>query len=535
MTEFSELNLSVPLNKALDHLGYTTPTPIQQQAIPNVLAGRDLMGIAQTGTGKTAAFALPSLDHIVRHDRQPPKRGARVLVLAPTRELAEQITVSFTDYGRSIDGLRVFSIFGGVPISRQIKRLVKGNDVLVATPGRLIDLLDRKDLRLDEVELLILDEADQMMDMGFIHALKKIVPHLPEDRQTLFFSATMTPKIQKLASQFLTDPVSVSVSPPNTTADKVDQSLIYVSAKEKQDLLGLTLSDPMIARALVFTRTKHGADRVVKRLAKIGIEAVAIHGNKSQSQRRRALAAFRDGNIRFLIATDIAARGIDIEGISHVINFEIPNVPEQYVHRIGRTARANMAGTALSFVADDERAYLKDIQKLLKTTIPVQPLPEDFNKKAQALAKRAPLPKPPKPEGQGNSHKRPKRRKKPKTAEELLQETDGQNKQKSSKPKRHQGSKTWHKGDRSQKGAHKGPKNKNRDQNKSSGNEAQTGEETRQPRTNKSKSPGGSKRPIKGFKGKHPGQGRPGGRPKHKRRGKPNRGGPGNKNTNSNN
>jgi ATP-dependent RNA helicase RhlE len=388
------------------------------------------MGIAQTGTGKTAAFALPTLDHVVREERDPPKRGARVLVLAPTRELASQIAVSYRDYGSSIEGLSVACVFGGVPIHRQIKKLVHGNDVLVATPGRLIDLLGRKDVRLGNVEVLVLDEADQMMDMGFIHALKKIIPALPEQRQTLFFSATMSPQIKKLAQQFLTDPINISVAPANTTAEKVTQSLTFVDAKEKQSLLALTLLQKEVVRALVFTRTKHGANRVVKRLAAIGIEALAIHGNKSQAQRQKALAAFREGRVRFLIATDVAARGIDIEGISHVINFEIPNVPEQYVHRIGRTARASAEGQAIAFVSPDERSYLKGIQKLLKTTIPVMPLPEDFNKKSEALKSRKALPKPDKPAQPRKASKRPKRKKRPKTAEELL--TDASPK----KPKR---------------------------------------------------------------------------------------------------
>lgn len=428
MTDFLSLKLSEPLNRALDKLGYTTPTPIQQKAIPDLLAGRDLMGIAQTGTGKTAAFALPTLDHIVREERDPPKRGARVLVLAPTRELASQIAVSFRDYGRDIPHLAVTCVFGGVPISRQIKKVANGNDVLVATPGRLIDLIDRKDVRLNDVEVLILDEADQMMDMGFIHALRKIVPLLPKERQTLFFSATLSSAIEKLSRQFLNNPVRIEVSPANTTAEKVTQSLTFINAKEKPGLLALTLLGPGVERALVFTRTKHKADRLVRSLASVGLEAVAIHGNKSQGQRQRALGAFREGRVQFLIATDIAARGIDIEGISHVINYEIPNVAEQYVHRIGRTARASASGRAVAFVADDERAYLKDIQKLLKTTIPVEPLPEDFSKQVAALNARPALPKPDKPTqksgGPRNTNrkdpKRPKRRKRAKTAEEEL-------------------------------------------------------------------------------------------------------------------
>lgn len=393
MPNFKSLNLAEPLERALDKLGYTTPTPIQSQAIPDVLKGRDLMGIAQTGTGKTAAFSLPLLHHIATVDRDPPKRGARVLILAPTRELASQIAVSVRDYGEQIEYLSVLTVFGGAPIQKQIKRLVGGVDVLVATPGRLIDLIDRKACKLGDVEILVLDEADQMMDMGFIHALRKIIPLLPKDRQTLFFSATMLPPIMKLAGQFLTNPVKVSVTPANKTADKVTQEVIFANKTEKLDLLTLHLLKPEVERSLVFTRTKHGADRVVKRLNQRGIQAIAIHGNKSQNQRQRALGAFREGMVNVLVATDVAARGIDIEGITHVFNYEIPNVPEQYVHRIGRTARAHAEGKAIAFVASDERPYLKSIQKLLKMQIPVTPLPDEFNKKSAALKNLKPVEK----------------------------------------------------------------------------------------------------------------------------------------------
>ncbi len=406
MTTFSDLNLAEPLAQALNAQGYTEPTPIQAQAIPLVRQGKDVMGIAQTGTGKTAAFALPILDHIIRKDIDAPKRGTRVLVLAPTRELASQIAVSFRDYGQAIEGLKVQAIYGGVKAQKQIQRCVGGNDVLVATPGRLLDLVGQKALRLSDVEILVLDEADQMMDMGFIHALRKIIPLVPKDRQTLFFSATMSPAITKLAKQFLTDPSRISVAPANTTAERVEQRLTFVNQKEKQALLTLALADPDVDRALVFTRTKHGADRVVKKLAAAGIEALAIHGNKSQNQRQRALEAFKSGAIRFLIATDVAARGIDIEGISHVINFEIPNVAEQYVHRIGRTARAGRSGLAIAYVAEDERPYLKDIQKLLKMTIPVHPLPENFNAEVARVARLKPAPRPVNPENTGGGKKK---------------------------------------------------------------------------------------------------------------------------------
>lgn len=388
MTTFSDLDLAEPIARALATIGYTDPSPIQAQAIPHLLKGRDLLGIAQTGTGKTAAFALPSLHHVFTREMDSPKRGARVLVLAPTRELVGQIEESFRNYGRHMIDLDIAKVTGGVSIGRQIKRLVHGNDVLVATPGRLIDLLDRGDVRLSQVEILILDEADQMMDMGFIHALRKIIPHLPKTRQTLFFSATLPPKIKKLADSFLTDPVKVTVSPPNTTAERVEQSLIYAEGPEKPMLLADRLLQDDVSRALVFTRTKHGADRVVKRLAQIGIPALAIHGNRSQGQRTRALEAFKTGVVDVLVATDVAARGIDIPEISHVFNYEIPNVPEQYVHRIGRTARAQASGRAVAFVAKDERAYLKDIQKLLGETIPVEAMPENMEERIKTIQAR---------------------------------------------------------------------------------------------------------------------------------------------------
>lgn len=419
MEKFSSLNLAPPLTEALHDLGYTSPTPIQAKAIPIVLGGHDLMGLAQTGTGKTAAFTLPVLNHIYLQDREPPKKGGRVLILAPTRELVTQISDQVRSYGRKIPHLSVASIYGGVSIVRHIKRLAGGADIIVATPGRLIDLLDRGSVQLDDIEILILDEADQMMDMGFIHALKKIVPLLPKTRQTLLFSATMVPKIKQLAQQFLTNAKTVSVTPPNSTADKVEQRMTFVDKAEKPSLLALCLLEPDVSRAIVFTRTKHGADRLVKRLRSVGIDSRAIHGNKSQGQRQRALEAFRKSEINVLIATDVAARGIDIPRVSHVFNYEIPNVPEQYVHRIGRTARAEQSGIAHAFVAPDERAYLKAIQKLLKTDIPKIDLPEDFIKTAQALQSRPAIAEPEKPKpqarkGRGKSRSKPKRPRKPK-------------------------------------------------------------------------------------------------------------------------
>jgi len=403
MKNFQALNLCEPLARALSDMGHDTPTPIQAQAIPSAMEGRDVMGIAQTGTGKTAGFTLPTLHHIFTYEKESPKRGARVLILAPTRELAGQIAEAVRSYGRHMIDLDVATVYGGVPIAKQIKRLVYGNDVLVATPGRLIDLLDRKAIKLSDVEVLILDEADQMLDMGFIHALKKIVPLLPKERQTLFFSATLAPKIKQLSKQFLNDPVHVSVTPANTTAEKVEQRVYRVEKSQKQDLLAVSLLAPDVGRSLVFTRTKHGADRVVKRLARVGIGAVAIHGNKSQGQRQRALEAFKSGRVMTMIATDVAARGIDIPDITHVFNFEIPNVPEQYVHRIGRTARAQKTGIAISFVDSEEKNYLRDIQKLLNNALEEIALPEDLAAQVKTLATRKPLP--PEPERQPETRK----------------------------------------------------------------------------------------------------------------------------------
>ncbi len=374
---FSDMNFAGPIADALAAEGYTTPTPIQVQAIPIVLQGRDLLGIAQTGTGKTAAFAVPTLDHLSRNARPLTKRSARVLVLAPTRELASQIAESFRIYGQNLR-LSVQTVFGGVPIRRQMTQVANGVDVLVATPGRLIDLIEQRALILSGVEVLILDEADQMLDLGFIHALRKIVALVPKKRQTLFFSATMPKSIEELAGKYLTDPAHVAVAPVATTAEKVDQRVVYVQQRLKPSLLTRTLTTVSHDRVLVFTRTKHGADRVVRQLARDGITAAAIHGNKSQPQREKALAAFREGTCRVLIATDIAARGIDVDGISLVVNFDLPNVPEQYVHRIGRTARAGASGLAVSFCADDEKPYLKSIEKLTRQRLFAENAPTDL-------------------------------------------------------------------------------------------------------------------------------------------------------------
>jgi ATP-dependent RNA helicase RhlE len=384
LTLFTDFGLAAPILKALASEGYEKPTPIQSQAIPYVLAGRDLCGIAQTGTGKTAAFALPILHRLGEKPRAPLRKSCRVLVLSPTRELAGQIADSFRTYGRNLR-LTTSVVYGGVAIGKQERELANGVDVLVATPGRLLDLVDRRSLSLREVEILVLDEADQMLDLGFIHALKRIVTLLPKDRQSLFFSATMPKTIASLADTFLRNPAQVAVAPVATTAERVEQTVIFVPTGRKQALLETVLRDPAVERVLVFTRTKHGADKVVRGLDKAGIAGAAIHGNKSQPQRERALAAFKNGTCRVLVATDIAARGIDVEGVTHVVNYDLPNVAESYVHRIGRTARAGASGLAISFCNDEERAYLRDIEKLTRLKVPVAPLPQGFSSGPMAV------------------------------------------------------------------------------------------------------------------------------------------------------
>jgi len=381
---FDTLGLAEPLVRALAAKGYSTPTPIQAQSIPTLLEGRDLLGIAQTGTGKTAAFVLPSIQRMVETPKRVLPTHCRMLVLAPTRELASQIADNARGYSQ-FSKMSVTTVFGGTSIAKNRQDMSRGVDILVATPGRLIDLVEQGFCNLKEIEILVLDEADQMLDLGFIHALRKIVRMVPRKRQTLFFSATMPTSIRELASQFLTDPATVTVKPASTTAERVDQTVTFVNQTEKQALLTITLRDPAVERALVFTRTKHGADRVVKLLAGNGIAANAIHGNKSQPQRERALGLFKSGEVPVLVATDIAARGIDVSGVSHVINFELPNVPEQYVHRIGRTARAGASGIAVAFCADDERPFLRDIEKVTRQKVPVVPLPEDFLRQAEAI------------------------------------------------------------------------------------------------------------------------------------------------------
>jgi ATP-dependent RNA helicase RhlE len=370
LTSFDDFGLAEPIIRALAEEKYVTPTPIQAQTIPLASQGRDVIGIAQTGTGKTAAFALPILNHLFNKRQRPERKTARVLVLSPTRELSSQIANSFRAYGRHIRPLMVELAIGGVPINRQIRNVARGLEVLVATPGRLLDLVQQRALRLDQVEVLVLDEADRMLDMGFIHDIKRIVAMLPKERQTLFFSATMPQEITRLADQMLRNPSRVAVTPQATTVERIVQRVIHTEKASKQALLAELLKSEPVERVLVFTRTKHGADKVVRGLQKAGFAAEAIHGNKSQSQRERVLSAFRDGKLRTLIATDIAARGIDVDGVSHVFNYDLPNIPESYVHRIGRTARAGADGIAISFCDHEERIYLRDIERLIRMVIP---------------------------------------------------------------------------------------------------------------------------------------------------------------------
>ncbi|MBL0741208.1 DEAD/DEAH box helicase [Chryseolinea lacunae] len=368
---FEKLNLIEPILRALNSEGYTKPTPVQEQSIPILLERKDLLACAQTGTGKTAAFALPIL-HLLHQDELFVKgpAGIKALILTPTRELAIQIGESFAAYGKHLR-LRHTVIFGGVPQRSQTDALRAGIDILIATPGRLLDLMDQRFVKLQNLKMLVLDEADRMLDMGFIHDVKKVIARVPEKRQTIFFSATMPPEIAKLADTILTRPERVEVTPVSSTANTIQQSVFFVEKKDKKKLLLHLLKDRSIATALVFARTKHGADRVAKDLNQAGVRAEAIHGNKSQGARQRALSNFKSQQTRVLVATDIAARGIDVEDLSHVINYELPNVPETYVHRIGRTGRAGANGISFSFCDEEEKEYLSDIHKLIKKNIPV--------------------------------------------------------------------------------------------------------------------------------------------------------------------
>ncbi len=371
MVDFPGLGLAAPLLRALAKQGFSTPTPIQAQAIPSIMAGRDLVGIAQTGTGKTAAFALPILHYLATHPQQAPRGGARVLVLSPTRELASQIADSFRALGSEMR-LAVAVVFGGVPHGAQIRALARGLDVLVATPGRLVDHLDSRAAHLGRTEFFVLDEVDQMLDLGFIKAIHRVVGALPAKRQNLFFSATMPPEIAKLAGELLVDPIQVAVTPVAKTADRVEQRVLFVETHRKRDILVELLADSKMTRTIIFTRTKRGADKVAGHLDTAGVAAAAIHGNKSQNQRERSLAAFRAGHVRALVATDIAARGIDVDGVTHVVNFDLPEVPEAYVHRIGRTARAGAEGVAISLCDGAERDLLRNIERLTRLRLPTQ-------------------------------------------------------------------------------------------------------------------------------------------------------------------
>ncbi|MCH8862959.1 MAG: DEAD/DEAH box helicase [Proteobacteria bacterium] len=371
MTDFSGLELIEPLRRALTAEGYTAPTPIQAQSIPHLLAGRDLLGVAQTGTGKTAAFVLPMLQNLAKRSRGRPAAGRpRALILAPTRELAVQIGDSVRSYGRFLH-LRGTTIFGGSPMGKQIRALAGGVDIVIATPGRLMDLLNRNKLRLDDVSIFVLDEGDRMLDMGFVKDVRKIADLVGSNRQTLLFSATMPTAVAKLAEGLLSDPVRVEVAPQSTTAERIEQRVLFVEKAKKRALLSNLLKDADISRALIFTRTKHGADRVAKHLAKGNVIVGVIHGNKTQGARQRALNGFKKGQLRVLVATDIAARGIDVDGVTHVINFDLPQDPDTYVHRIGRTARAGAEGKAISFCDAEERGYLVDIEKVTGKAVPV--------------------------------------------------------------------------------------------------------------------------------------------------------------------
>ncbi|MAM61968.1 DEAD/DEAH box helicase [Maritimibacter sp. UBA3975] len=371
MTSFKDLGLDPKLLAAVSAAGYETPSPIQVQAIPHALAGTDVMGLAQTGTGKTAAFGLPLVQQLLGgHDKREPK-CVRALILAPTRELVNQIADNLIDYVKGTH-IKVNTVVGGKSINKQVQILAKGTDILVATPGRLIDLMDRRAVRLDRATFLVLDEADQMLDMGFIHALRRIAPELGTPRQTMLFSATMPKQMEELSRAYLTDPVRVQVATPGKAADKVTQGIHWAQDKgDKFDLLKSYLEKEPDGLSLVFGRTKHGSERLMKQLCADGFKAVSIHGNKSQGQRDRALKAFRDGEARILVATDVAARGIDIPGVSHVFNYDLPEVPENYIHRIGRTARAGAGGDAIAFVTGEEIGLLRQIQKVMRIDIPI--------------------------------------------------------------------------------------------------------------------------------------------------------------------
>ena len=421
--DFSELQLIRPLLRAVEEAGYSSPSPIQQKAIPPVLAGRDLLGCAQTGTGKTAAFALPILQRLSR--TQPAEKGIRALILTPTRELALQIDECFSAYGKYLKVSHTV-IFGGVGQAPQVAALQKGVQVLTACPGRLNDLIGQGYVDLSRLEVFVLDDADRMLDMGFIHDVKKVIRQLPAKRQNLLFSATMPKEIEQLAAGILQKPVSVKVDPPSSTVDRIDQSLYRVAKADKKRLLAVLLADPAVKNALVFSRTKHGANAIAAFLTKQGIEAAAIHGNKSQSARVAALEGFKAGRLKALVATDIAARGIDISDLSHVFQLDLPEVPETYVHRIGRTGRAGAEGTAVAFCSPEEEEYLAAIEKLIRKKIPVRKTPA-LPRPAQegASAPAAPAPAAPAPRSEPKAARTPQQ---PSQREEKIMEQNGQQK-----------------------------------------------------------------------------------------------------------
>ncbi len=399
---FADLGLAEPLLRALTARNHVTPTPIQAKAIPQLLAGSDMLGIAQTGTGKTAAFALPILHQLSQPRGATAPRGPRLpraLIMAPTRELASQIAEEFRAYGKHVH-LRQTVIFGGVSQKPQVNALTRGIDIIIATPGRLLDLMNQQQVKLDAIEFVVLDEADRMLDMGFIHDVKKIISALPRTRQSLLFSATMGKDVFRLSGDILSDPVRVEVTPQATPIARIEQSVYHVDQRGKRRLLSNILEDPALSRVIVFTRTKHRANRVAEQLDNDGVDAEAIHGNKSQGARQRALKRFSSGDARVLVATDIAARGIDVDAVTHVINFELPNEPESYIHRIGRTARAGAGGIALSFCDQDERAYLKDIERLIKQRLTViGDAPQETASASNGASKNA------QPRGRGNNHR----------------------------------------------------------------------------------------------------------------------------------
>jgi ATP-dependent RNA helicase RhlE len=422
---FSDLRLSEPILKALGNEGYSIPTPIQEQAIPHVLAGRDVLGSAQTGTGKTAAFACPILHRLAANAHPSAHRHVRCLVLCPTRELATQIADSFRTYGKGVD-LRYTVIFGGVSQNSQAQALRNGVDVVIATPGRLLDLIQQRCADLRHVETLVLDEADRMLDMGFINDIRKIITHLPAKRQNLLFSATMPKEIRQLADTILHDAVSIQLAPPQATADHIDQCVYFVQRQHKPALLAHLFESLPMSRAIVFTRTKHGADRVVKQLHSFGIRAEAIHGNKKQSLRQRALSNFKDLKTPILVATDIASRGIDVDGVSHVVNYDLTHEPETYIHRIGRTARAGAAGAAVSFCDQDEVPNLKAIERLIKTSITVRTDHPEYSAAkfgkvtiSTGPTQHAPRPQAPQPRNEVREHRSESRPKPPAKAHHI--------------------------------------------------------------------------------------------------------------------